>query len=181
MHHPHDRQCQVDLIPSTNPPPPTRSTQVDIFNPALDLFPTFGQLQGFDAVVNPGDVLYIPSYWFHHVVSLDESVSVTFWFKAGPSPNLSFPLNPVQRAALRRNLEDLVAKAVGHPKVGEFLAAMRDNTDADVPNFAQNADAVRVLLGKVGITEPADQHQFLADWVNVRFSVCAQGGAAKNS
>ena len=57
---------------------------MDIFNPDLERFPRFKDVQALECVVSPGDVLYIPSYWWHHIISLTETVSVTFWYKCGP-------------------------------------------------------------------------------------------------
>ena len=45
----------------------------------------FGFLFGFlscpcsEAILNAGDVLYIPPMWFHHVTTLEESVSLSVW------------------------------------------------------------------------------------------------------
>ena len=49
------------------------------------LYPLFGQAVAYEAVVHAGEMLYIPSYWFHHISSLEETVSLTFWFKCGPA------------------------------------------------------------------------------------------------
>ena len=58
-----------------------RQSQLDIFDPLIDAhqFPNFSGLQAVQGTVGPGDVLFIPSYWWHHISSLDETVSVTFW------------------------------------------------------------------------------------------------------
>ena len=34
------------------------------------------------AEVGPGDVLVVPPYWFHHVETLRESVSINVWSDA---------------------------------------------------------------------------------------------------
>ena len=34
------------------------------------------------AVVSPGDMLVVPPYWYHHVETLEESVSVNVWSDA---------------------------------------------------------------------------------------------------
>jgi len=69
LHHPHDRQSQLD-----------------IFDPDLEKFPRFSEVSVLDCVVAPGDMLYIPGYWWHHIISLTETVSVTFWYKCGEKP-----------------------------------------------------------------------------------------------
>ena len=33
----------------------------------------------YTAVLTPGDMLLVPPFWFHHVETLEESVSVNVW------------------------------------------------------------------------------------------------------
>ena len=37
--------------------------QVDFDNPDLEKFPNFRGVHALEAIVHPGDVLYIPMYW----------------------------------------------------------------------------------------------------------------------
>lgn len=37
--------------------------QVDFENPDLEKFPKFKDLEGYECILSPGDVLYIPMYW----------------------------------------------------------------------------------------------------------------------
>lgn len=37
--------------------------QVDFDNPDYEKFPNFRNVVGYETVVGPGDVLYIPMYW----------------------------------------------------------------------------------------------------------------------
>jgi len=107
VHHPCDRQAQVDID-----------------NPDLIRFPKFSAAKGVETIVEPGDVLYLPPYWFHHVVSLDKSISVNFWFVM---PNdklepLQLPIKDQSRImALRRNIEKFIGDAMGGAAVGKFL------------------------------------------------------------
>lgn len=58
--------------------------QVDFDRPDYTRFPKLADARGQEAVVGPGDVLYIPIYWWHHVESLMRggyTVSVNFWYK----------------------------------------------------------------------------------------------------
>lgn len=45
--------------------------QVDIDNPDFEMYPKLHDIAGYEAVVEPGDVLYIPMYWY--VVRLSSS------------------------------------------------------------------------------------------------------------
>ena len=37
--------------------------QVDFDNPDFKRFPKLKELKGYEVIVGPGDVLYIPMYW----------------------------------------------------------------------------------------------------------------------
>lgn len=62
-----------------------KSSVQDIDNPDLSLYPLFSNAVRYDCELNPGDVLFIPSLWFHNVVSLDFSVAVNVFWKHLPS------------------------------------------------------------------------------------------------
>lgn len=58
--------------------------KVDFDRPNYTKFPKFKDARGCEAVVGPGDVLYIPIYWWHHVESLmrgGPTITVNFWYK----------------------------------------------------------------------------------------------------
>ena len=44
-------------------------------------FPAFSGAPFSDAVLEPGDALYVPPGWFHYVQSVTSSFSVSFWWK----------------------------------------------------------------------------------------------------
>ena len=52
---------------------------VDPENPDLDRFPLFAQAHIIKVDLSPGDMLYLPEGWFHHVRSLTLSLSINFW------------------------------------------------------------------------------------------------------
>lgn len=43
------------------------------------IFPLVEKVETLEAVLEPGDLLYIPPLWFHEVESLDVSISVNVW------------------------------------------------------------------------------------------------------
>ena len=45
----------------------------------------FGHVQAIDTIVRTGEVLYIPSFWFHYIVSLRYSVQCNT--RSGTPPN----------------------------------------------------------------------------------------------
>lgn len=56
------------------------TSQVDVEVPDLGQFPDFATVQCEDFVMEAGDCLFIPKGYFHHVRSLEKSISVSIWF-----------------------------------------------------------------------------------------------------
>lgn len=54
-------------------------SQIDMDEP--EAFPLFQHAHPHLIVLEPGDVLYLPFYWWHLVESLDMSISVNFWWE----------------------------------------------------------------------------------------------------
>lgn len=58
--------------------PSYHQSQVDFDSPSSRRdFPLFPSIKGYQVVVHPGDMLYVPPYWFHRVEALDEAVSLS--------------------------------------------------------------------------------------------------------
>jgi lysine-specific demethylase 8 len=57
---------------------------VDAEKPDLSQFPRFRGAPLWRGVVEPGDLLYIPSLWWHQAHSLSTSISVNLWWLRGP-------------------------------------------------------------------------------------------------
>lgn len=56
------------------------TSQVDVSKPDFVRFPKYHTVSFVDCVVRPGDLLYIPPYWWHYVRSLSISASISMWF-----------------------------------------------------------------------------------------------------
>lgn len=110
VHHPHDRQSMVDFD-----------------RPDNVRFPKFREAKGFQTVIGPGEVLYIPMYWWHHVESLMRgtyTVTVNFWYKGGPV-SVSYPLKGHQKVAVMRNVEKMLLDVLQDTKeIPPLLRAM---------------------------------------------------------
>lgn len=66
----HPRECpNLGLFPMGHPS--GRHSAVDWTNPDLTKFPEFGNAQVQEVVLQAGDALYLPTYWFHFIVSLN--------------------------------------------------------------------------------------------------------------
>jgi len=79
--------AELYLGPLENTPAGRAVSMVDFFNPDFDRFPRFGLAleRAQVAELGPGDALFIPSLWFHHVVGLDAfNVLVNYWWRDTP-------------------------------------------------------------------------------------------------
>lgn len=66
----HPKNCKdMSLYPMAHPL--ERHSQVDWNAPNLTQFPNFEHVRVNEVVLQAGDVLYLPTYWFHHIVSLN--------------------------------------------------------------------------------------------------------------
>jgi hypothetical protein len=51
--------------------PSARHSSVDWSNPDYEKFPKFKEMKANEVILQPGDVVYLPTYWFHYIVSLN--------------------------------------------------------------------------------------------------------------
>jgi len=121
---------------------------VDLDNPDFERFPRFAQALAHAQVVElePGDAVFIPSMWWHHVESLaDFNVLVNYWWRQSPAW-MDTPMNalmhavmtvrdlpPAQREAWRELFRHYVFEAgdetAGHipPAARRMLAPMTED------------------------------------------------------
>ena len=66
----HPNQCDgMYLLPRGHPS--GRHSDVDWSNPDLNKYPKFENVLANEVILRPGDVLYVPTAWFHFIVSLN--------------------------------------------------------------------------------------------------------------
>ncbi len=66
----HPKNCQnLALFPRSHPS--GRHTATDWSDPDLELYPDFAHATANEVVLQAGDALYLPTHWFHHIISLD--------------------------------------------------------------------------------------------------------------
>ena len=53
-------------------------SKIDPENPDTQQYPLFKQAKPIEVILEPGEVIFIPVGWWHHVKSLDLSISVSF-------------------------------------------------------------------------------------------------------
>jgi hypothetical protein len=76
----------ADMTPAGRP-----ISLVDLHSPDFEKFPRFRQALNHVQVaeLGPGDALYIPTHWWHHVQALDSvNILVNFWWRGAP-PNFA--------------------------------------------------------------------------------------------
>jgi lysine-specific demethylase 8 len=57
--------------------------RVDIEEPDFSGFPKLSGIETLVAELEPGDAIYIPRRWWHHVRTLESAVSVNYWWADG--------------------------------------------------------------------------------------------------
>ena len=55
---------------------------VDIDKPDLERHPLFRYIDGYEVTLEPGDVLYIPPHWWHHVENVTDTIAVACRFSS---------------------------------------------------------------------------------------------------
>jgi hypothetical protein len=63
-------------------------SRVEIAKPDLTRYPRFKRATPLRAVIEPGDFIYIPIYWWHQFHTLEASLNVNFFWQARPSQAL---------------------------------------------------------------------------------------------
>ncbi|XP_015589895.1 jmjC domain-containing protein 5 isoform X2 [Cephus cinctus] len=58
----------------------SNTAQVDPMNPEFEKWPNFKKAKGSLCYLGPGEMLFIPPGWWHHVVGLTPSFSISFWW-----------------------------------------------------------------------------------------------------
>ncbi|KAK2185720.1 hypothetical protein NP493_225g01040 [Ridgeia piscesae] len=73
----------------------TLQSQVDCDNPDLTKHPLFSTVTCHHCLLNQGDMLYIPAFWWHQITSTEMTISVNiFWGNRGTNDYLSKVLAP---------------------------------------------------------------------------------------
>jgi len=66
----HPNKCdQMHMLQKGHPS--ARHSQVDWSAPNITAFPNFPNVRSNEVILQPGDFLYVPTYWIHYIVSLN--------------------------------------------------------------------------------------------------------------
>lgn len=58
----------------------TEWVSIDPLNPDLKKYPDYSKSTVYEVRVNAGDILYLPSLWYHHVRQSHKCIAVNFWY-----------------------------------------------------------------------------------------------------
>lgn len=155
--HPCDRQSQVTL-PST-PGSTELSAEDEIKFPAYSTnaapFEVYADLE-------PGEVLYVPQYWWHQMEALSDNTSLSWWYKdlskaakavsVDENGNTKVDPKKVSTTAVRRNVENLIRQSLPNGKQAHlfFLALaaglLEDETVEVKSEMAASASCAQGVL-----------------------------------
>jgi hypothetical protein len=112
---------------------------VDFANPDFERFPKFAAaLQSAQvAELGPGDAIFIPSMWWHHIESLDAfNVLVNYWWRQSPA-FMDSPMNALMLAVL--TVRDLppAQRAAWENLFRHYVFAADENTAGHIPGSAR--------------------------------------------
>jgi mannose-6-phosphate isomerase-like protein (cupin superfamily) len=101
---PPDQVANLYVGPFEFTPAGTPASLVDPEAPDLDRYPLAAEAMthALTAELEPGDSIYIPHMWWHHVRSLDDlSILVNYWWDESPEPQPGLaPINALIHALL---------------------------------------------------------------------------------
>ena len=130
---------------------------VDFARPDLERFPRFAEAAGAARVaeLGPGDAIFIPSMWWHHIESLDAfNVLVNYWWRQSPA-HMDSPIGALMLALM--TVRDLppAQRAAWENLFRHYVFQPGDETAAHIPERARrslgslDANLVRELRANV--------------------------------
>jgi hypothetical protein len=132
-------------------------SMVDLARPDFAKFPKFSQALAHARVADlePGDAMFIPSMWWHHVEALSGfNVLVNYWWRQSPE-HMDSPMNALMMAML--SVRDLppAQRDAWRRIFDHYVFASGEHTVAHIPVSARGSlhpldpDAARVLRARL--------------------------------
>lgn len=147
---------------------------VDVFRPDFEKFPLLEKALKMArvAIVNPGEFLYMPPFWWHAVEGEGFNVGLNCWFFDDNetdllAKNLYVPAAPLLTDLHRTGVDD-ARRAQLHK---DFMQAVGASSSGATPadplasKVAQEAGRIRAVLEKAPVTAP--QRAVWAKWVEM--------------
>jgi hypothetical protein len=125
----------IDFTPAGQP-----VSLVDFAKPDLARFPRFAgaMSRAYVAELGPGDAIFIPSLWWHHIESLDPlNALVNYWWRQSPA-YMDTPLNALLLAMM--TVRDLPAeqRKACQELFRHYVFEADDSTAAHIPEKARH-------------------------------------------
>jgi cupin-like protein len=114
---------------------------VDFANPDYQRFPRFAEAirHAQVAELDPGDALFIPSMWWHHIEALDSlNVLVNYWWRQSPA-HMDSPMGALMLALM--TVRDLppAQRAAWENLFRHYVFQPGDETTAHIPESARRS------------------------------------------
>lgn len=126
----------LDFTPAGQP-----VSLVDLKAPDLARFPRFAQAleHGQEAVLGPGDALYIPSMWWHSVEALDDfNVLINYWWRQSPE-HMDSPVGALMLALLTMRELPPAQRRAWRSVFDHYVFEADADTAAHIPEHARHA------------------------------------------
>jgi hypothetical protein len=138
-------------------------SEVDPERPDLERHPQFVQAQPWTCSLEPGDLLFLPAFWWHQVRSLEMGVSVSIWWAPRPEQFLAPMARRIAPVLYERDrlltLKGLVSEPGEHQGflgMARFMEAHAQPATALLFAGAALEDSLRLLyLRHVKPSDPA--------------------------
>ncbi|MDP9123071.1 MAG: cupin-like domain-containing protein [Pseudomonadota bacterium] len=114
---------------------------VDFANPDFERFPRFAQALAHAQVVElePGDAVFIPSMWWHHVESLtDFNVLINYWWRQSPD-YMDSPIGALMAALLTMRDLPPAQREIWRGLFDHYVFQADETTAAHIPPHARSA------------------------------------------
>jgi lysine-specific demethylase 8 len=80
-------------------------SEVDIEDPDLSRFPRFADAEPIEDILEAGEMLFLPSLWWHRISAMDPNIAVNFWWDPPLRTALRWPrLRVLTLSDLRQSL-----------------------------------------------------------------------------
>jgi len=142
--------------------PRNHKSQVDFDRPDFKTTPNYANVsEAYVAELKPGEVLYIPPYWWHHVRSHVRSVSLASWSQSGVYRVMRYglykrkfavdqlPIGEVRRAAFRLLLQQIANNIYGKDNTF-FKSLIQQRWEPIRVEVESNAKSWNALANKDG-------------------------------
>uniref|UniRef100_A0A6B0VCC2 JmjC domain-containing protein n=1 Tax=Ixodes ricinus TaxID=34613 RepID=A0A6B0VCC2_IXORI len=133
-------------------------SQVNLEKIDVARFPKTKLLKPYYVVLEPGDVLFVPSRWWHYVRCLDTSLSINTWIPLVRTPSASTDREHQLQEAVTRTLATLLIPCY-EDEDSTWL-----NTNEELTTPDENLAYISKLLGPpAGEVEPAEEEGIVRD------------------